>query len=373
MSDATLDRLLRFLEIDPGNARLRLDAAQAAYDGGNYDLCKDLVAQASDDAAPALLHIGALARMESGDAAGAIPLLQTLLTQAPSNPVLRYNLAYALSLAGAYGDALQTLGDLDDDASSSARLLRTRLLHYLGRLDEALAEGAQHENQVTGDPELAGALALIALDANDFDKGRHYATLGSASANGKVVAGMDALQQQQPDIAHALFAQALEQNPRSGRAWLGAGLTDLRYQVMDTAAEKLDHAAALLGTHAGSWVAAGWTYMLMDKLPEARARFEKALDIDRNFADTHGSLAVLAVKEGNLDVAQRSAEIGTRLDPHSLSAIFAKSLVLQAHGDSKAAQRALRTALDLPIGDGTGATVSDVLARIASAPGQRRH
>jgi Tfp pilus assembly protein PilF len=114
--------------------------------------------------------------------------------------------------------------------------------------------------------------------------------------------------------------------------------------------------------HLGSWIAAGWAYFVQHDLATARARFEHALGLDDTFAETHGSLAVIDVIEGQIDSARRRAEVALRLDRKCASAALANMLIASAAGDKEKARRIFELAVTMPI-DPNGRTIAQALAR----------
>ena len=126
----------------------------------------------------------------------------------------------------------------------------------------------------------------------------------------------------------------------------------------------LDKGAEMFGDHLGSWIAAGWAYLLAGEHEQARDRFERARQIDPNFAESHGSLAVMDVLAGDSESAQRRMEVALRLDRACFSGAFAQMLMASAAGDAGAAQRIADIALKQPLDD-KGRTIADALARLA--------
>src|SRR6476620_991006 len=105
-----LNRLLVFLEYDPGNLLLRLDAVREALASGAWDTARQL------------LYSGLGVHQDAAQ-------LQEL----------RYHLALALLMQGRYQDALAQLNAPQLDEGPSVRVLRARCLHHLGRPAEAIA------------------------------------------------------------------------------------------------------------------------------------------------------------------------------------------------------------------------------------------
>ena len=91
--------------------------------------------------------------------------------------------------------------------------------------------------------------------------------------------------------------------------------------------------------HIGTWHALGWCHIAGQRLAEARACFERALALDRNFAESHGGLGIVSAMEGERDAAAESVERALRLDPKCLSARYAQALLSGEIRDSQSFQR----------------------------------
>jgi Tfp pilus assembly protein PilF len=98
-------------------------------------------------------------------------------------------------------------------------------------------------------------------------------------------------------------------------------------------------------THVGSWHVLGWTYLLLGDLTNAEKTFQRALELNRNFSETHGSLAAVTALRGDSATAQRYMEVAQRLDPVCLSAQFTRSVLAGRAGDDDKARRIVLKAL----------------------------
>jgi Flp pilus assembly protein TadD len=123
--------------------------------------------------------------------------------------------------------------------------------------------------------------------------------------------------------------------------------------------------AAFYGEHLGSWIAAGWAYFTIGDLSRARQRFETALAIDGEFAEAQGALAVLDILAGRLDEARRGTRTALRLDRNGFAGRLARSLLLEAGGDTEAAERLRNTALNTRVGP-SGQTIAQMIAALAA-------
>lgn len=348
---ARVERLLSFLDADPDNLNLLADAANAAFDANDFALCDELLDRHAAHAPlpAALAHQRGLAALSQHRFDAALRAFAPLLAT-HDDASIRYNAAYATAMLGRFDEALDLLDDATLASVPAAIQLKLRVLHHLGRLDDAIALGRRHIDRADASPELYGALATALFDAASLDEARRCAESAADTVDGLTVRGLLALDGASVDPARELFRRALALNPDSARATLGLGLVELSERRFAAARELLDHAANALNVHAGAWAAAAWGH-LFDGAPDAaRIRFERAATLDRGFADAHGGLAVVCVHEGHIDEAKRHAEIARRLDASCLSVALADSLLATRAGDERKADEIRQAALDRPLG-----------------------
>lgn len=361
------ERLNEFLASDPANLPLLADAAGAALDEGRLAEAVEMVERyaATAPLPPSLINVLGLCALSQGHHADAAAIFESLLAGSPDDPVLCFNLAWA---KGQTGDHEAVLELLNEARTPAAALVVVRSLHHLGRVDEALAIGDAWEKQ-DGSPDLWGALASVALDAEDMDRASRWGHRGQGSPDGLAALGVLAMAEARDIEARALFEQALALRPDSARGLLGMGSVLLGDGQPDKAARRFDEAAAVFGDHLGSWIAAGWAWLIAGDISAARERFERVLAIDDAFGEAYGGLAVLDVMEGRRDEAQRCADIALRLDRQGLGGALARSLLLEQAGDSATAARVRDRALNAPIGP-NGQSVTQLLALRAARVGR---
>ncbi|MEL7189586.1 MAG: hypothetical protein AAGK17_08560 [Pseudomonadota bacterium] len=168
------------------------------------------------------------------------------------------------------------------------------------------------------------------------------------------------------DEAEAQFEQALATGQTNPRAQIGRGLVALARQDYARAAADIDQGAGQFGEHLGSWIAAGWAHLLAGDQGRARERFETALEADDTFAESHGALAVMDALSGDMEGAQRKAEIAKRLDRASFGAALAGVLIANASGDGETAQRILEKAMAVAVLP-NGGTLEEAIIRSVAA------
>lgn len=353
-------RLLGYLDSDPDNPALIADAVRAGLDAGETDRA-DALASHLRLVTPGGFegeYLTGLISMNRGDFATAAERFGAIL-ETTDDPATRFNLAWSLAMTGDKARALSSLTSATVEAIPSAAMLRVQLLHEAEDFDGALAEGKEALSRFPDDRGLLAAMATLALDVDDPALARECAV--RSGDHPEALAAIGALDLQAGNIAGArdAFERSLAGREHNPRAWIGRGLAGLTAQNPADAARDLDRGAQQFGDHIGSWIAAGWAWYLAGDIASAEQRFDRALAIDPNFAESHGSLAVIDIAKGDRDSARRRAATALRLDRECFSAALAGALL--AGDDPARAAAIVEKAMTTPI-DGGQFTLASYLA-----------
>ncbi len=372
-SEGQFERLLGYLERDPNNAGLLTAAVASALAEGRPGEAEVLLYRQSKRAplSPAHEYLRGIVLLRVGRYDEARAIFSALLAEAPADPTLSLNLAWALACRKDYAAAETVLTDAITREIAEAALLKVRMLHQLGRLDDALALGHDSLDAHADKTELLGALSEIALDLKDTTLAHQFAERAADNPEALSTIGLLFLIDDTPEAAAEAFDRALAGQPNNPRALLGKGLSRLARGDVEAAAADLDRSAALFDDHAGSWVASAWAYLLAGDYLTSRARFERALIIDADFAETQGGLAVLDIVQGDLASARRRTDAALRLDRRCLGGAFAKTMLLSASGQPHDAERVLQAALSTPIGP-NGRTLVQAAVSLGRLTGRTR-
>lgn len=360
--DEGLKRLLSYLAADPENQNLRIDAAERALSAGEPQVAELIFADASEALGDRELGLLGLARMKANRFDAASQSFGELVARGIDDPAIRFNLAWSRAMEKDFEGALEQLPSEVTATIPAAAMLRVQLLHQDGKFEQAHMEARSFIETFPDDPGLAAAVSILALDVEDIELAERTAKKGGAHPDALATLGILALGDSEPAQARALFDQALDINASLPRAWIGRGLAGMLAKDPAASAD-IDRGAELFGDHIGSWIAAGWSYLITGDLEAARARFERALAIDENFGESHGSLAVVDALEGKEQEARRNCEIALRLDPDSFSGRFAKTLLIAARGNPQAAKKLITKILETPVND-RGDTAAAALAKM---------
>ena len=124
----------------------------------------------------------------------------------------------------------------------------------------------------------------------------------------------------------------------------------------------MEQAVARLPAHIGSWHGLAWARLFGGDLEGSAQAFGRALELDRNLADSHGGLAAVDALRGRRQEAEAGIERALRLDRTSLAAAYARMLL---NGETLDASRFREVAMRLLGGREAlpGMTVADVVRR----------
>lgn len=349
-----LDRLEGFLREDPSNGALLIDAFETALSCGEWERARSHLQQGQAlNAEPLAWRLREgdfwLAQQRYDEALDVLEALQkTPRPPAGFAEVLLHNLAFIEFRRGRYAECTTRLGptlealagsEPDTDArpmlaTRALQQLWLRSMHHDGQLDRAMAWARAAEQQRVLDAQAAGVASLIAIDASDFAAAQRWssASLSSDSpadhpVEALVARASLALAARDAKLAAQLADVALQRQPGDGRAWSTRGFAALLGGDLVAARGAFEKAVSAMANHIGTWHGFGWTQILQGDLAGARASFDTALALDRNFAESHGGLAVVLATQSLRQEAEVHAELALRLDKSNMSGRYAQALL----------------------------------------------
>jgi predicted Zn-dependent protease len=347
------------------------------------------------------------AHLAAGDPPGAGAFLATLSPELQTQPGIRFRSARSALMAGRYGDAAASLRSMIDEGVDEAALWHDLAFAQLclkapGDASETLAQARERHGDTA---ELAILATRIAMMAEDFPRANaeieralalapnHSTALGlralvlldsgdiAAAAQAAktcltqfpdqheamLVAGQVTLHATQFPQAEAIYARALERFPNSGRALAGYGQAMMARGELAGGRAQLEHAVRSMPDHIGTWHALAWAQLLTGDVAAAEHSYRKAYDIDRNFGDTHGGLALIDALHGRTAEAEAGIKRALRLAPNSATAMYAQAVLLEDRGQGAAAESQMADLLSripLPTGVTPGEFARQLRSRL---------
>ena len=364
-------QLQQYLQHDPHNAHLLGELATLHLQLGEFNRALELINQALDSAPQdtTLQFDKATIAMAAGFPEEAVAIYELLQSQGVDSAILRFNYAYACLYLRQYARARKLLESVpgDDPQLPEYQLLYARVLHRLGDLEPALALLHTYVGQHPENAQAAGELALLAVDNSHNADGEKWARqaliLNPNQLEALIALGTMAFEQDQETEARLYYDKAVSAAPRSGRALSGLGLVEMMSDNVKGAKDCFTKAVKTMPDHIGTWHALGWCQLLGDDMEGARVSFNRSMELNHNFSETHGALAVIDIFEGRLPPAESKIKKSLRLDPANFSGLFAQSLLAQSQGDMQTARKITREIL-LMVQPHSGKKLKALLAQL---------
>ncbi|WP_022692959.1 tetratricopeptide repeat protein [Ponticaulis koreensis] len=363
----TANMLLGFLSQDPENVNLKLDAGNALIDAGKYDDAFDLLStiKPDNDLFLSACNLKGEAALRALNYEAALEAFETIVNAGAADVGVNFNVSWTLTNLKRYDIARDTLSNEAVESIPQAAMLKVQLEHQLGDFNAAEMTARDAVARFPEHVGLMAAVSVLALDVEDKDLAAHTAKVASNHPDGKTTIATLALDQGNVDTAFALFDEVVSDFPQKPRSWIGRGLSQLMRGNYDAGAKDLDQGAELFQTHLGTWIASGWAYFVQGEYDTARERFQTAMNIDPNFSECHGSLAVIDLLNGDNEIASRRIKTALRLDNACFSAALAQSILIGAQGKAELSRKIVEKAMSTPVNE-SGQTLTDMLIRMNS-------
>lgn len=358
-----LEQLETYLREDPLNPYLLADACDEALAVGELVLASTHLRAAEDsklDDLPWRFRRSrvAMARREWPQAAEALEAAREL---AGEHPVIGHDLAFVRFRMGDYAACRSAAApwvrmfreaELEPDLHDALQVLWLRACHRLGSLDEAAQWIAEQKQAGTLRPCAAGIGSLMALDRGDFAEARSLADqalqAGLRQMEALVARASVWLAERNPRAAEQLLRNAIALHEEDGRAWSALGLARLQQGDALQARAHFERATGLIAGHVGTWHGLGWSCLLLQDIPSALSAFHQALDLDRNFAESHGAMGLAFLLSGRGQEAESYLQVAERLDRHNATGRYARAIQQGQLGDAEAVRALAMRLLDRP-------------------------
>lgn len=342
---SSLQRLSAFLAQDPGNPELACEVFDQHFAAGSFAEARGTLEPLPEEGQALVSVRFRYARLDlvTGEYRRAEDNLVCLQATGHDGPTIAHDIVFAQlcqrNLDGAHASLETALTRHGETAA--LRILQARIA--LMRKDYAAAQAAL-DDALRLDPADAttqGLRALAWLDAGDEAQALNIAAACLAQHPDQhealLAAGTASLWRGDAQLAGQHYGRALDRFPNSGRALSGMGQCHMLAGDLDQARTTLERAVVAMPDHVGTWHALAWIQLLSGELAIAEKSYLEALDLDRNFAESHGGLAVVALLDERYEEGEDAMKRALRLDPACVSGRYARSLWLQHTGEHDAA------------------------------------
>lgn len=336
-----LDRYVRFLEMDPANHNLVLDALALAISIGEIEVAEKIVTSVensfSDD--PVFTaHAGYLFMLKQ-DFDRSLEFYGMALAAGNREPVIFFNMATCYLYLKEYQLSLDTL---NADSAVKAQLpaeyllLSARLLHHLDDMKGAIRDLKTLLQDCGWNPEAAGLLSLILFEAGL--EPQYALKLANDSLHDNPTLLEALLARISLNLENGEFVQALTDgetatqfHPTSGRAWASLSqvhFNNFHFELAKTAAQS---AVKFMNNHIGTWHILAWAHIMLGEFDDALWAFKESYKLDDRFAETHGGLAAVYAHQNQLHLANKHLKIAQKLNPDGFAAVYAKFMIMKAN------------------------------------------
>lgn len=362
-------RLRGYLGNDPSNSDIACELVDIYLAEGRVSAARSVLEGLPPEAQSAVgvqARLGRLAMLR-GDYAAAESVFETLAGTGHASEGVLHDLAFAQlcrrEIDRADATVISAIGL--HGMTPALGVLKARIAMMGGDTDVAVSA---LDAVLQANPDHAEAMGVKALALLDGDRMEDAAATASGCLKryprqheALLVAGTLLLWSQRAEEAGQLFETALDVQPNSGRVLSGYGQALMLRNRLPDARRILDRAVQAMPDHIGTWHALAWTQLLEGDQAAAEGSYRSAYDLDRNFGDTHGGLALIAALRGQYDDAEQDIKRALRLDPNAVTAKYAQALVLEARGDEAGSDALMR---ELVQGTGSPVPIREFNARL---------
>lgn len=347
------NRYRKYLEFDPENSQLLAQTIEVGLKFGEiqgaWELAQEAMKHFPDDTA--CRYQAVTAALASHHYADAIQWVSDILRTDSVPAWAQYDYAYALFQSADFDGAIAYITTVLSQADPVPRieLLMARSLHFKARYSEGESVVSTFLVSHPGDPEALGLQSLLLLDMGNSE-GAGKAAEAALSQDDRQFEALLAMAVVQQGLRHfhkasELIDKALGIAPSVGRALSVKGQLLLAEGNHPGAMAAFEQAVKSMPSHIGTWHGLAWCYLLSDQFEKCREAFEAALLLDRNFAESHGGLALISHIMGDERKANEHLERALRLDRFCFTGLFVKAMRLRGEGNNEEADRIINSIL----------------------------
>ena len=261
---------------------------------------------------------GALGRLEE-----ATSDFKRAISEAPTSPVLHYNIAFALQSQGRFSEALSSYNMALTLLPTYVDALHNRgvTLNALGRYDDAVSSMERARLLVPQDARLAFNLGRIHLNAQNFRAAEQAFEAALRIApnfhEARVELGRRQIRLLEFDAAIQNFKRVLATTPSDAGAIEGLAtamrLTERYEELLRSCSDLVDRAPQA----SAPLIELGATLASLNRRAEAEECFGKAIQLDPKNPMVHGRIGRTRIELGDIDGAKAALREASELEPRS--------------------------------------------------------
>ncbi len=382
-----LFRLETLLAKDPDNPSLKTAVYEAALRCGDWGKAKSLIDQNLQKSVDTVLWKVRegdyfLARREFSQARAVLQAINADALDANVRDVILHNIAYAhfadQNIEACIDALAPQLVQAPEHECSAAQLRETqiglhklwlRALHHKPDIKRAWEWAKAMDGRGSLSPRVAGIASLVALDSSDTTLAQKWALAAlehdireSERSEALVTWASLCLANREIIRTHEIADRVLALNPNEGRAWSIKGFAQLLAGAVSESQALFAKSLESIPRHVGTWHGLGWAQLIAGSHAQALTTFQQALALDRNFAESHGALAVAMFFGGDRAGAARHADYAHGLDKTSLAGQYARALMSGEVQSTQALERLAKRVLGAQHGP-LGGSMADWLRK----------
>lgn len=338
-----IDTRLKYLLQDPNNPYLLAELIELYLNSSQVDLALEKSEQAR------LIH-GENERIQYLSINSAIACKQyekaiewlILLAEHKQPPIwVVYNYAYACMKNGGYAKSLEIIRNNSGKLGEYPKLylVKARCQHFMSDYKGAHSSLGALLSIDPSDIDAKGLQSLIKVDMGNYAEAKNQAEAVLAEDPMQFEANMAiasvALSILDVKLANTHFDLALSKLPNSGRVLSGKGQIALLSRDYKSALDLFKSAVINMPNHIGTWHSLAWTCLILNDIEGCVESFQNSYELDRNFAESHGGLAVCAVVKNDSLTAKYHITRSLKLDKDNFTGRYAQSLLLQKNGHAE--------------------------------------
>jgi tetratricopeptide (TPR) repeat protein len=239
---------------------------------------------------------------------------------------------------------------LKEEPRSLAAAIELGRLHYsAGALDKAETYAQQVLTLQRGNAEAHALLARVYLQGSDLMRARvEVAALEQAAPNSPRALILRASlheAERKPDAARAVYARALDSNPRILEALQGITRIDLAAGRKKEVTGRLESALGDSHVSLSTLLFAAKTFQTLGDFPKAAATASRAITLDRWSISAQMLLGDVYLSQRRFDEARQQFGVALERQPKSVEAATAIALTFEVQGNRAEAEKHYRKVL----------------------------